>query len=81
MGGVRGAGQVRLIPPAGRVTVALVPEAAAALAALRERTGLSGTHLVNRAVSLYAFTEQQLAAGREVLLRSPDGTTQLVQLL
>ena len=63
------------------VTVALIPEAAADLNRLRERTGLSGTDIVNRAVSLYEFCEAQLSAGRDLLVRDTDGTMRLVKLL
>lgn len=65
-----------------RVTVALIPDAAAALAALRDRTGLSRTGLVNRAVTLYGFTDAQLRAGRELIVRDPaTGEAQVVRLL
>lgn len=63
-----------------RVTVTLVPEAAAALAALQGRTRLSKTGLVNRAISLYEFIDAQMRDGGEVLIRR-DGETQLVHLL
>ncbi len=68
-------------PAAERVTVALLPKVSAELALLQERTGLSKTDLVNRAITLYEFTEAQLAAGREVLIRDTDGTVQRVKLL
>jgi hypothetical protein len=52
-----------------RITVALVPKAAADLQYLLDDTGLSKTDLVNRAISLYKFVEESLAAGREVIVR------------
>jgi len=64
-----------------RVTVALLPKVAADLASLQERTTLSKTDLVNRAISLYEFIDAQLADGREVLIRDIDGTVQIVKLL
>ena len=64
-----------------RITISLVPKAAADLALLQERTALSKTDLVNRAISLYEFTDAQMAAGREVLVRDADGTVQVVKLL
>jgi len=64
-----------------RITVTLGPKAAADLALLRERTGLSKTGLVNRAISLYGFLEEQMAAGRQVLIRPPDGTDQAMTFL
>jgi hypothetical protein len=52
-----------------RITVALVPKAAADLQYLVDNTGLSKTDLVNRALSLYRFVEESTATGREVLVR------------
>jgi hypothetical protein len=69
-------------PPAERITVALIPKAAAELQSLQERTGLSKTDLVNRAISLYEFINAQLHEGKEVLIRDPaKNETQLVHLL
>jgi len=64
-----------------RITVALIPKAAAAFDRLRERTRLSKTDLVNRAISLYEFIDGEMAAGREILVRDTDGLVQLVKLL
>lgn len=36
---------------------------------------------MNRAVSLYGFIDGQAAAGREVLIRSPDGTDREIRFL
>ncbi len=77
-------------PPAGttrtagtpRITVVLIPEAAADLARLQGRTGLSKTDLVNRAISLYEFTDTQLRAGMDLIVRNrTTGEAQLVRLL
>jgi hypothetical protein len=69
-------------PPAERITVALIPKAAAELQSLQERSGLSKTDLVNRAISLYEFINAQLHDGKEVLIRDPaKNETQLVHLL
>jgi hypothetical protein len=64
-----------------RITVTLVPKAAAGLACLQERTRLSKTDLVNRAISLYELIDGQTAAGSAVLIRKPDGTDQQVMFL
>jgi hypothetical protein len=65
-----------------RITVALVRQAGEDLESLRERTGLSKTDIVNRAISLYEFTENQLAAGKQLLVRDPEaGETQLIMFL
>jgi len=63
-----------------RVTVALAPKAAAALAALCAG-GLSKTDAVNRALQVHAFLEEQAADGGEVLIRQPDGTIREVRFL
>jgi hypothetical protein len=64
-----------------RITVALIPKAAADLEASRGRSGLSKTDVVNRALSLYEFITARIAAGDELVLRAVDGTAQLVRLL
>jgi hypothetical protein len=64
-----------------RITVALIPRTAASLAALRERTRLTKTELANRAITLYDFIDQQIAAGAAVLIRHPDGSTAEVRFL
>ena len=65
-----------------RITVALIPKAADDLQRLQDRTSLSKTDLVNRAISLYEFFESQLHAGKDLIVRDPDsGETQLIKLL
>ena len=69
------------VPPVvDRITVALIPRAAGDLQHLQEQTSLSKTDLVNRAISLYEFVNDQLCAGRELLVRD-NGTTQVLRLL
>jgi hypothetical protein len=69
-------------PGADRITVALIPGAAADLALLQERTGLSKTDIVNRAISLYEFIDAQLKAGNDLLVRDRQAKeAQLVRLL
>jgi hypothetical protein len=64
-----------------RITVALIPKAAADLQRLQERSGLSKTDLTNRAISLYEFIDAQIREGREVLIRDPaKKETQLLHL-
>ena len=54
---------------ADRITVALVPKAADDLQHTVDRTGLSKTDVVNRAVSLYEFIDGRLSEGAELLIR------------
>ena len=65
-----------------RITVALIPKVAKDLQTLQERTGLSKTDLVNRAITLYEFVDEHQSAGRELLIRDRDsGDTQVVMFL
>lgn len=65
-----------------RITVALVPKVAEELRRIQERTGLSKTDAVNRAISVYDFVDAQVAAGQELVLRNPEtGQEQLVRFL
>jgi hypothetical protein len=66
--------------PAGRITVGLVDQAAADLQASQDRTGLSKTDIVNRAITLYEFVEGELCSGAELIVRR-DGNDLLVKLL
>jgi hypothetical protein len=70
-------------PPATageRVTVALVPKAVTDLQSTHERTRMSKTDIVNRAVSLYEFVEAEMSAGAELIVRR-DGEDHIVELL
>ena len=65
-----------------RITVALVPKAAMDLQRLQERTNLTKTDIVNRALTLYEFIDAQLRSGKDLLLRDPKtGESQSVLLL
>ncbi|GLY91089.1 hypothetical protein [Actinoallomurus iriomotensis] len=64
-----------------RITVSLIAKAAEHLEQTRERTKLSKTDIVNRAISLYEFIDAELSAGGELTLRRTDGTSHLIKLL
>ncbi len=64
-----------------RITVGLVTKAATDLEKTRERTRLTRTDIVNRAISLYEFLDAELDSGAELTLCRQDGTRQLVKLL
>jgi hypothetical protein len=67
---------------AERITVALVAKVAEELRRIQERTGLSKTDAVNRAISVYEFIDAQASAGQELILRNPEtGQEQLVRFL
>jgi hypothetical protein len=63
------------------VHLPLVDRAATDLAKACQRSRLSPTDIVNRAITLYEFLDEQRASGAEVLLRRPDGSTVSVQLM
>ena len=64
-----------------RITVALIARAFADLRRTVERTKLSQTDVVNRAVSLYEFVDSELTAGAELVIRRPGGEQYTVELL
>jgi hypothetical protein len=75
-------GGVRLQPGADRITVALIPRAGEDLQRLQDRTSLSKTDLVNRAITLYEFIDAQQRAGRDLLVRdNKTGETQTILIL
>ena len=63
-----------------RVNVALIAEAVEALAKLQGRTGLKKVDLVNRALLVYEFVDEELRAGNQVVLRDAEGREQLVKI-
>jgi hypothetical protein len=66
-------------PP--RITVALIPKAGD-LARLQQRTSMSKTDIINRAISLYEFVQAQLDAENDLIVRDRrTGETQLVRFL
>lgn len=68
--------------PVDRVTVALIPKAGEDLQRLQDRTGLSKTDIVNRAITLYEFFDAQMQAGHDLIVRDrKTGETQLVRFL
>ncbi|HTX85975.1 MAG TPA: hypothetical protein VME44_27635 [Streptosporangiaceae bacterium] len=65
-----------------RITVTLIPTVQADLQRLHERTKLSKTDIANRAITSYAFFEDLLDTGHDVIVRDPrTGETQLVRFL
>jgi hypothetical protein len=62
------------------ITVVLVAKAAADLQITQERSHLSTTDIVNRALSLYEFVDAEQKAGAELIIRR-DGQDYLVELM
>lgn len=70
------------VTPAERITVALIPKAAEDLQRLQDRTGMSKTDIVNRAVTLYQYIDAQLQANRDLLIKdNHTGEHQRIVLL
>jgi hypothetical protein len=64
---------------ADRITVALIPKASEDLQRLQDRTGLSKTDIVNRAIAAYEFFESKLRDGNDLMVRDPE--TDAVQIV
>jgi hypothetical protein len=64
-----------------RITVALIARALADLRRTVERTKLSQTDVVNRAVSLYEFIDSELSTGAELTIHRKGGEHYSVKLL
>lgn len=62
------------------ITVVLVDKAAADLQVTHERTDMSKTDIINRAVSLYEFVDAEIRSGAELIIRR-DGQDYLVKLM
>ena len=68
--------------PPERITVALIPKAGDDLQLLHDRTTLSKTDLVNRAIISHAFIDAQQRAGRDLIVRdNGTGETKLVRFV
>lgn len=68
------------VATAGRITVALVDKAATDLQITHDRTKMSKTDIVNRALSLYEYIDSELGAGAELIVRR-DGKDHFIKLL
>jgi hypothetical protein len=69
-------------PVIERITVALIPKAGQDLQRLQDRTDLSKTDIVNRAITLYEFFDARQREGNDVLLRNKEtGETQAILFL
>ncbi|MFD9999826.1 hypothetical protein [[Kitasatospora] papulosa] len=69
------------MPASERYSVTLVPPAVEAISKLVETTGLTKTDVINRAVQIYAFLEDRMGDGNEVMLRSADGELERVHIV
>lgn len=66
--------------PVGLISVSLIPAVRGDLQRLQNRTGLSKTDVVNRAISLYEFLEAQLHDGHDLMVRdNRTGETRVIR--
>lgn len=69
-------------PLGGHLAVPLIRKAGDDLQRLQERTRLSKTDVVNRAITLYEFIDERTRVGQEILIRDKKtGDTQAIVLL
>lgn len=68
-------------PRVVRLTVALLASIAHLLSAIVDRTGMSKTDVINRAIKLYAFIDEETADGSELVIRRKNGEERIVQIL
>jgi len=62
------------------ITVALIPSVVDQLRWLQKNTSLSATDLTNRAITSYAFIDEQIRAGNDLMVRDNwTGETKLVR--
>lgn len=64
-----------------RVNVALIHDAADALAKLAARTGMKQVDLVNRALQVYEWVDSEQRAGNRLIVRDVEGTDTVVRVL
>jgi hypothetical protein len=64
--------------PTTRLNVNLGDEPAAALHDLMTRKGISATEAVRRAISVWKFVEDQLAAGRRIAVLDGDAIREVL---
>lgn len=65
-----------------RITVALIRQASEALERLERNNNLSKTDIINRAISLYDFIDEQIRSGQDILVRDKDtGDVQVIRFL
>jgi len=64
-----------------RITVSLIKKTSDDLDKLTASTGLSKTDLVNRAVQLYAFADEEARSGGTLAVQRGDGDLYKVKLI
>ncbi len=68
-------------PGKARLSINLHPPSVEALAVLCEKTGLTQTDIVNRAIQIYGFIHEQQRYGTAVILRDREGSHERVRFV
>lgn len=68
------------LPVAERINAGLIRESAEALARIKDRTELSKTDIINRAIPVYEFIDAEMRKGNQIIVRDLEGRDQLVKL-
>lgn len=63
------------------ITVLLISKVVEELQRTQKRTDLNRADIINRAITLYGFLDEERESGTELLLRRRDGSTHLVELV
>lgn len=64
------------------IMVILIPSVADQLRCLQKNTNLSATDITNRAITAYAFLDEQMRAGNDLMVRdSWTGETKIVRFV
>ncbi len=66
---------------ANRLTVGLNSDAVVAMEQLQQRTSLNKADIINRAVQIYDFLDEQTRQGHQLLLRDEAGEVERVRFL
>lgn len=64
-----------------RYSVTLVPPSIDAIDRLVEMTGLSKTDCINRATMIRAFLDKEIREGKDLVIRTPDGTIEKIHFI
>ena len=64
-----------------RITVGLIPKVEADLASLSTDLGMSKADIINRAITLYRFVQDELGAGGGILVQDTAGEVERIRLL
>ncbi|MFB7858755.1 hypothetical protein [Rhodococcus qingshengii] len=64
-----------------RYSVTLVPPSIDAIDRLMEMTGLSKTDCINRATMILAFLDKENREGKDMVIRTPDGSIEKIHFI